>query len=80
MSRLPRQTGAYGMVLPSFVRQALNGDDLTVFGDGREFRRFGHVLDVVALLLVHASDDAVGQVFNVGSSMEITILSSWPSA
>ena len=71
----PRQTGAYGMVLPSFVRQALNGDDLTVFGDGTQSRCFAHVLDVVAaLLLVHESDDAVGQVFNVGSSMEITIL------
>ena len=71
----PRQTGAYGMVVPTFVRQALNGEELTVFGDGRQSRCFAHVSDVVAALVaVYASDEAVGEVFNVGTSMEITIL------
>ena len=71
----PRQTGAYGMVLPRFVRQALDGEDLTVFGDGTQSRCFGHVSDVIdALLLVHESEAAIGGVFNIGSSMEITIL------
>jgi UDP-glucose 4-epimerase len=70
----PRQTGAYGMVLPSFVRQALEGEQLTVFGDGTQSRCFAHVLDVIAaLLLIHESDEAVGGVFNIGASMEITI-------
>jgi UDP-glucose 4-epimerase len=71
----PRQTGAYGMVMPTFVRQALSGEDVTVFGDGSQSRCFAHVSDVVdALLLVHESSDATGGVYNIGSSMEITIL------
>lgn len=71
----PRQTGAYGMVLPSLVRQALNGEELTVFGDGTQSRCFAHVSDVItALLSVQESEEAIGEVFNVGTSMEITIL------
>jgi UDP-glucose 4-epimerase len=71
----PRQTGVYGMVLPRFVRQALVGEDVTVFGDGTQSRCFGHVFDVIdALLMVFDNDDAVGRAFNIGSSMEITIV------
>ena len=70
----PRQTGAYGMVLPRFVRQALAGDPLTVFGDGRQTRCFTNVFDVVeAITRLVATDDAVGQVVNVGYPREIGI-------
>jgi UDP-glucose 4-epimerase len=70
----PRQTGAYGMVMPRFVQQALRGDDLTVFGDGEQRRCFCHVDDAVAALLGlldHAG--SIGEVFNVGSQREVTI-------
>lgn len=71
----PRQTGRYGMVVPSFVKQALAGEDVTVYGDGRQSRCFAHVADTVrALLLLLESDRAVGRVFNVGSAAEISIL------
>ena len=71
----PRQTGRYGMVVPSFVKQALAGEDVTVYGDGRQSRCFAHVADTVrALLLLLESDTAVGQVFNIGSGSEISIL------
>jgi UDP-glucose 4-epimerase len=71
----PRQTGAYGMVLPRLVRQALANEDLTVYGDGTQSRCFCHVLDVVrALVLLADSDEASGQVFNVGSSIEVAIV------
>jgi len=70
----PRQTGRYGMVLPRFVRQALDGGPLTVFGDGRQSRCFADVSDVVrALLLLLKEPRAYGQVFNLGSDREITI-------
>jgi nucleoside-diphosphate-sugar epimerase len=70
----PRQTGAYGMVLPTFVRQALNGEDLTVFGDGTQTRCFCHVVDTVdALLRLLDSPRCVGEVFNIGSHNEISI-------
>jgi UDP-glucose 4-epimerase len=70
----PRQTGRYGMVLPNFVRQALSGKPLTVFGTGKQSRCFGYVGDVVAGLgqLLRAPE-AVGQVFNIGSNEEVTI-------
>jgi UDP-glucose 4-epimerase len=71
----PRQTGAYGMVLPRFVRQALNGDDLTVYGNGTQSRCFTHVLDVVhAIELLLDDERATGRVFNVGASTEIPIV------
>jgi nucleoside-diphosphate-sugar epimerase len=71
----PRQTGAYGMVLPRFVRQALGGEDLTVYGDGSQRRCFCHVADTVnALLRLLDTEDAVGDVFNVGALNETTIL------
>jgi UDP-glucose 4-epimerase len=71
----PRQTGRYGMVLPSLARQALRGEPLTVFGDGRQTRSFAHVRDVVgALLALHDAPAAEGEVVNVGSDEELSIL------
>jgi UDP-glucose 4-epimerase len=71
----PRQTGQYGMVIPTFVRQALAGRPITVYGDGKQSRCFGYVGDVVgALIKLMDHDEAVGQVFNIGSNEEITIL------
>jgi UDP-glucose 4-epimerase len=70
----PRQTGRYGMVIPTFVRQALAGQPLSVFGTGEQSRCFCHVSDVVrAIGDLCLSDAAVGHVFNVGSQEEITI-------
>jgi UDP-glucose 4-epimerase len=71
----PRQTGQYGMVIPNFVRQALTGAPITVFGDGQQRRAFGYVGDVVGALieLVH-EPQSVGQVFNIGNTQEISIL------
>lgn len=71
----PRQTGQYGMVIPTFVKQALAGRPITVYGDGKQSRCFGYVGDVVgALMRLMDHKDAVGQVFNIGSNQEITIL------
>ena len=71
----PRQTGQYGMVLPSFVRQALAGDPITVFGDGTQSRSFTYVGDVVGCLLKLVNEPkAIGQVFNIGNKEEVTIL------
>ncbi len=70
----PRQTGRYGMVIPNFVRQALAGEPITVFGDGTQSRAFTHVGDVVdALLKLVAEPRAIGQVINVGTTQEITM-------
>jgi UDP-glucose 4-epimerase len=70
----PRQTGTYGMVIPNFVRQALAGEPITVFGDGTQTRSFSHVADIVsALLKLVAEPRAVGQVINIGSTEEVTI-------
>ncbi len=70
----PRQSGQYGMVVPSFVRQALRGEDITVFGDGTQSRCFTHVRDSVeALLRLAECDRALGRPFNVGNSSELTI-------
>jgi UDP-glucose 4-epimerase len=70
----PRQTGQYGMVIPNFVRQALAGEPITVFGDGTQSRSFTHVADVVgALLKLVAEPKAVGQVINIGNTEEVTI-------
>jgi UDP-glucose 4-epimerase len=71
----PRQTGRYGMVIPTFVRQALAGRPITVYGNGKQTRCFGYVGDVVgALIKLMDHPDSVGQVFNIGSSEEISIL------
>ena len=70
----PRQTGQYGMVIPNFVRQALAGQPITVFGDGRQSRSFTYVGDVVrAVVALIDEPRAVGQVFNIGNGQEITI-------
>jgi UDP-glucose 4-epimerase len=72
----PRQTGRYGMVIPNFVKQALLGHPITVFGDGAQSRCFTYVSDVVDVLVRLAEDPrAVGQVLNIGNDREeITIL------
>jgi len=70
----PRQTGQYGMVVPNFVRQALSGQPITVFGDGKQSRCFTWVGDAVrAVVALSGRGDAVGQVFNIGSEEEISI-------
>lgn len=71
----PRQTGQYGMVIPTFVRQALAGRPITVYGNGKQSRCFCYVGDVVgALVKLMDAEDSVGEVFNIGSSQEISIL------
>jgi UDP-glucose 4-epimerase len=70
----PRQTGRYGMVIPRFVRQALTGQPLTVFGTGDQIRCFCHVLDVVpALTRLIMADEANGLAVNLGSSQQVSI-------
>src|SRR5947199_4427744 len=71
----PRQTGQYGMVIPTFVKQALSGRPIIVFGDGKQSRCFGYVGDVVGALMKLMDDEsAVGEVFNIGSNQEISII------
>lgn len=71
----PRQTGRYGMVVPNFVRQALAGEPITVFGDGTQTRCFTYVGDVVgALTAIVTRDEAYGSVYNIGNTEEISIL------
>jgi UDP-glucose 4-epimerase len=71
----PRQTGAYGMVLPRFVDAALAGGPLVVHDDGRQQRCFAHVADVIrAVLGLMATDAALGGIFNIGSDQPVTIL------
>jgi UDP-glucose 4-epimerase len=70
----PRQTGQYGMVVPTFVRQALAGHPITVFGDGTQSRSFTDVSDVVgALIALSCEPRAIGEVFNIGNSGEVTV-------
>src|SRR4029077_11958925 len=70
----PRQTGRYGMVLPNFVRQALEGTPITVYGTGQQSRCFCDVRDAVeAFLRLVSIDKAVGEVVNVGAEQEVTI-------
>jgi UDP-glucose 4-epimerase len=70
----PRQTGRYGMVIPNFVRQALAGEPITVFGDGTQSRSFTHVTDVVqALVKLVGEPKAIGEVINIGNSQEVTM-------
>lgn len=71
----PRQTGQYGMVVPTFVRQALADEPITVFGDGTQTRSFTYVGDVVgALLKLMVEPRAIGDVFNLGNAEEVSIL------
>ena len=70
----PRQTGQYGMVVPTFVKQALLGHDITVYSDGKQSRCFTDVRDVTgALIDLVNNHKAYGQVFNIGNNKEITI-------
>lgn len=70
----PRQTSRYGMVLPSFVRQALQNKPITVYGDGNQSRCFGYVLDAVeAFIRIAKSDRVVGEIINIGNDQEISI-------
>jgi len=71
----PRQTGQYGMVIPRFVRQALAGEPITVYGDGSQARCFGHVKDVIeGIVGLMNHTDAPGKVFNIGNDEETTIM------
>jgi len=70
----PRQTGAYGMVIPRLVQQALNSEPLTVYGDGSQTRTFTHVKDVIrALIALMNTPSAIGETFNIGGTEEISI-------
>lgn len=70
----PRQTARYGMVLPTFVRQALLNEPITVYGDGNQRRCFGYVLDVVeALVRIAKSSRTAGEIINIGNDQEISI-------
>jgi UDP-glucose 4-epimerase len=70
----PRQLGAYGMVVPRFVAAALAGEDITIYGDGKQTRCFGHVADIIdALIAVTNSEKTIGTVVNIGNSEEISI-------
>lgn len=70
----PRQTGAYGMVIPRLIQQAIKNEPLTVFGDGTQTRTFTYVKDVVeALTGLMDAEQAVGEIFNIGGTEEISI-------
>ena len=70
----PRQTGAYGMVIPRFIQSAIQNQPIKVFGNGLQTRAFCHVVDVVkAFKMLIDSDKSIGEVFNVGSTSEISI-------
>jgi len=70
----PRQLGAYGMVVPRFVKSALANEPLTIYGDGHQTRCFAHVYDVVdAVISVAFSDNTIGRVINIGNDFEISI-------
>jgi UDP-glucose 4-epimerase len=70
----PRQTGQYGMVIPTFVKQALAGRPITVYGTGEQTRCFGYVKDIVgALVSLMDKSESVGEVFNIGSNEEVSI-------
>lgn len=70
----PRQLGAYGMVVPRFVGAALKNEEITIYGDGKQTRCFGHVHDIIdALIAVSDSEKTIGTVVNIGNSEEISI-------
>lgn len=71
----PRQTGQYGMVVPRFVKWAINNEPIQVYGDGEQSRSFGNVYDIVdAIYRLGENDDAIGELFNIGNNQEISIL------
>ena len=70
----PRQLGAYGMVVPRFIKAALANEPITIYGDGNQTRCFAHVYDVVdAVLAVAFADNTIGKVINIGNNFEISI-------
>ena len=70
----PRQLGAYGMVVPRFIKSALAGEPITIYGDGNQTRCFAHVYDVIdAVIAVAFSDNTLGKVINIGNNFEISI-------
>jgi UDP-glucose 4-epimerase len=70
----PRQVGHYGMVVPRFIEAALKNEPLSIYGSGEQIRCFCHISDVIrALLLVIDSDQAVGEVFNIGNNQQSSI-------
>ena len=70
----PRQLGAYGMVVPRFVKAALANEPITIYGDGTQTRCFAHVYDVVDAVIVLAfAENTVGKVINIGNDFEISI-------
>jgi len=71
----PRQTGQYGMVVPRFVKWALNNEPIQVYGDGEQSRSFGNVYDIVdAIHRLSETEEAIGELFNIGNNQEVTIL------
>jgi len=70
----PRQLGAYGMVVPRFIRAALLNEAITIYGDGNQTRCFAHVYDVIdAMIAVAFSPNTIGRVLNIGNNFEISI-------
>jgi UDP-glucose 4-epimerase len=70
----PRQLGAYGMVIPRFVKSAINNEPITVYGDGTQTRCFAHVYDVIdAVIAIAFANNTVGKVINIGNDFEISI-------
>jgi UDP-glucose 4-epimerase len=70
----PRQLGAYGMVVPRFVRAALNNEPITIYGNGNQTRCFAHVYDVVdAVIAISFAKNTIGKVINIGNDFEISI-------
>lgn len=69
----PRQSGRYGMVVPRFVRQALEGESITVYGDGQQTRSFGYVGDVIRGTVALLDAGVYGEVVNLGNNQEVTI-------
>ena len=70
----PRQLGAYGMVVPRFVKSALENEPITIYGDGKQTRCFAHVYDVIdAMMSVAFAENTVGKVINIGNNVEISI-------
>jgi UDP-glucose 4-epimerase len=70
----PRQLGAYGMVVPRFVKAALANEPITIYGDGTQTRCFAHVYDVIeAVILTAFADNTIGKVINIGNDFEISI-------
>jgi UDP-glucose 4-epimerase len=70
----PRQLGAYGMVVPRFVKSALTNEPITIYGDGNQTRCFAHVYDVIdAVIAIAFSDNTIGKLINIGNDFEISI-------